>query len=127
MNTASVTEKSRYTKAEVTWPVVILTAHGALVAETKNISANGAFLLCRAPLHQKEKLKLFIMAPNRNSLHVSAEVSWSNPPGTEGDTLPCGVGIRFTRISAADRRFLRNIIAEHYARKTGRVAKTTQR
>ncbi len=127
MNTATVTEKSRYPKAEVTWPVVILTAHGALVAETKNISANGAFLFCRAPLHPKEKLKLFIMAPNRNSLHVSAEVSWSNAPDTEGDKPQCGVGIRFTRISAADRRFLRNIIADRYARKTRRVAKTTQR
>ncbi len=127
MNTATVTEKSRYPKAEVTWPVVILTAHGALVAETKNISANGAFLFCSAPLHPKEKLKLFIMAPNRNSLHVSAEVSWSNAPDTEVDIPQSGVGIRFTRISAADRRFLRDIIAEHYARKPRRVAKKTQR
>ena len=111
MNTATVTEKSRYPKAEVTWPVVILTAHGALVAETKNISANGAFLFCSAPLHPKEKLKLFIMAPNRNSLHVSAEVSWSNAPDTEVDLPQSGVAILFTRISAADRRFLRDIIA----------------
>jgi hypothetical protein len=118
LNTATVTEKSRYPKVEVTWPVVVLTAHGALVAETKNISANGAFLFCSAPLHPKEKLKLFIMAPNRNSLHVSAEVSWSNAHDTELDTTQGGVGIRFTTISAADRRFLRNIITEHYAKKT---------
>ncbi len=125
MNTARVSEKRRYTRVELSWPVVILTTQGAMVAETKNISASGAFIFCRAPLPPKEKLKVFIMAPNRHSLNVSAEVAWSNPLGAEGDTPPCGVGIRFTRISAADRQFLRDVVAEHHERNIGRLAETS--
>ena len=124
MNTAKVSEKRRNTRAEVSWPVVILTAHGAMVAETKNIGASGAFIFCRTPLSPKEKVKVFIMAPERKSLAVSAEVAWSNPLGGEGDTPPCGVGIRFTRVSPADRQFLRDIIAEHYESKVSRMAKS---
>ena len=62
------------------------------------------------------------MAPNRNSLNVCAEVAWSNFHATEGDTPPSGVGIRFTRISAADRQFLRDVITEHRGREIGRAA-----
>ncbi|MGD8370406.1 MAG: PilZ domain-containing protein [Syntrophobacterales bacterium] len=117
-----VTEKRKHSRAEVNWPVVIMTAHGATVAETKNIGASGAFIFCQAHLHPKEKVKVFVMAPNRHSLNISAEVVWSNPHSTEKDTPPCGAGIRFTRVSPGDRQFLRDFIAEHYERKVNRLA-----
>jgi Tfp pilus assembly protein PilZ len=122
LNTSAVPEKRRHTRAEVSWPVVILTSQGATVAETKNIGASGAFILCRAQLQPKEKIKVFVMAPNRNSLQISAEVAWSNPLGSEEDTPPCGVGLRFTRVAPSDRQFLREVIAQHYERKIGRIA-----
>lgn len=122
MNTRKVSEKRLNSRAEVSWPVVVLTSHGATVAETKNIGASGAFILCRAPLRPKDKLRVFVMAPNRNSINISAEVAWSNPLGSEEDDPPCGVGIRFTRISPADRQYLRNVIVEHYGRKLNRIA-----
>lgn len=122
LNTRAVSEKRLQSRAEVNWPVVILTSHGATVAETKNIGASGAFLLCRAPLRPKDKLRVFVMAPNRNSINISAEVAWSNPLCSEEDNPPCGVGIRFTRISPADRQYLRNVIAEHYGKKLSRIA-----
>ena len=122
MNTRTVSEKRLSSRAEVSWPVVVLTSHGATVAETKNIGASGAFILCRAPLRPKDKLRVFVMAPNRNSINISAEVAWSNPLCSEEDDPPCGVGIRFTRISPADRQYLRNVIAEHYGRKLNRIA-----
>jgi Tfp pilus assembly protein PilZ len=91
------------------------------VAETKNIGASGAFILCQAPLRPKEKLRVFVMAPNRNSLNISAEVAWSNPLCSEEDKPPCGVGIRFTSISPADRQYLRDIITTHYRKKIKRL------
>ena len=68
MNTPAVSEKRSHSRVEVSWPVVLLTSQGATVAETKNIGASGAFILCRAQLSPKEKLRVFVMAPNRNSL-----------------------------------------------------------
>jgi Tfp pilus assembly protein PilZ len=122
LDTPIVTEKRLTSRAEVKWPVVLLTSHGATVAETKNIGASGAFILCRAHLRPKEKVKVFVMAPNRNSLNISGEVAWANPLSTEEDSPPCGVGIRFTSISPTDRQYLRNLIAEHYGRKKQRLA-----
>ena len=124
LNTRTASERRLTSRVEVTWPVVVLTSHGATVAETKNIGASGAFILCRAPLRPKDKLRVFVMAPNRNSIDISAEVAWSNPLCSEDDDPPCGVGIRFTRISPAARQYLRNVIAEHYGRKLSRIAES---
>ena len=122
MNTPAVSEKRSHSRVEVSWPVVLLTSQGATVAETKNIGASGAFILCRAHLRPKEKIRVFVMAPNRNSLNISAEVAWSNPLCSEEDKPPCGVGLRFTSISPVDRQYLRNVIAEHYGKKLSRIA-----
>lgn len=122
MNTPAVSEKRSNSRVEVSWPVVLLTSQGATVAETKNIGASGAFILCQAYLRPKEKLRVFVMAPNRNSLNISAEVAWSNPLCSEEDRPPCGVGLRFTSISPADRQYLRHVIAEHYEKKLSRIA-----
>ena len=48
MDTPIVTEKRLTSRAEVKWPVVLLTSHGATVAETKNIGASGMRFLCSA-------------------------------------------------------------------------------
>ena len=117
-----MTERRLNSRVEVRWPVVLLTSLGATVAETKNIGASGAFILCRAHLRPKEKVKIFVMAPNRNSINISGEVAWSNPLCSEEDSPPCGVGIRFTRISPPDRQYLRNMIAEYYGKKIKRLA-----
>ena len=122
MNTPAVSEKRSHSRVEVSWPVVLLTSHGATVAETKNIGASGAFILCRAHLRPKEKLRVFVMAPDRKSLNISGEVAWSNPLSSEEDSPPCGVGIRFTSIAPADRQYLRDIIATHYGKKIKRMA-----
>lgn len=122
MNTPAASEKRSHSRVEVSWPVVLLTSQGATVAETKNIGASGAFILCRAHLRPKEKLRVFVMAPNRKSLSISGEVAWSNPLSSEEDSPPCGVGIRFTSIAPADRQYLRDIIATHYGKKVKRMA-----
>jgi len=122
LDTPIVSEKRLTSRAEVKWPVVLLTSHGATVAETKNIGASGAFILCRAHLRPKEKVKVFVMAPNRNPINISGEVAWSNPLSREEDSPPCGVGIRFTSISPTDRQYLRNLISSYYASKTKRLA-----
>ena len=122
MNTPATSEKRSHSRVEVSWPVVLLTSQGATVAETKNIGASGAFILCRAHLRPKEKLRVFVMAPNRKSLSISGEVAWSNPLSSEEDSPPCGVGIRFTSIAPADRQYLRDIIATHYGKKIKRMA-----
>ena len=100
-------------RVEVRWPVVVLTNCGAIVAETRNIGPRGAFICHKPPLLPKEKLKLFIMVPNRRALVVGAEVAWSNLYGSEMDSTPSGMGVYFRKISNGDRRLLEELVLKH--------------
>jgi hypothetical protein len=116
LDTQTVAERRRYPRAEVNWPVVILTNHGATLGETKNVGASGAFIFCRALLQPKDRFRVFMMPPDRQPLSIFVEVVWSNPHSSEEDVPPCGLGVRFRKISDADREFLRNVVKENYAK-----------
>ena len=103
------TEARKYPRSRGSWPVVILTDRGAIIAETRNISPLGAFIFCDRPLPPEEKIRVLIMFPNRRYLDVPAEVTWSYPYGTEKDDTPCGMGVRFIEISKADRDFIASL------------------
>lgn len=109
MNTSTVNNERSYPRIEGIWPVVILTTRGALAAETRNISPHGAYIVCERPLPPKEELRLYVMFPNRRYLDILAEVTWSYPYGSLEDATPCGMGVRFTRISDADREFISSL------------------
>ena len=109
MDTMEWTEARKYPRSKGSWPVVILTDRGAIIAETRNISPLGAFIFCDRPLPVEEKIRVLIMFPNRRYLDVPAEVTWSYPLGTENDDIPCGMGVRFVEISKADRDFIASL------------------
>jgi hypothetical protein len=46
-----------------------------------------------------------INAPEK-SLHVKAEVVWSNKYGPDDEINPRGMGVRFLKISSQDRKFI---------------------
>ena len=118
-----VSNRRRPDRVRVKWPVVLITSQGVIVAETKDISSEGAFIQCRLPLQAKEKLRLFIMTPDQRPLDLAAEVAWSNPHGSDRDSVPRGMGVRFTKVSRANRDFLSNALETHYKRKiSSRVA-----
>lgn len=104
-------------RIRVKWPVVIISAKGYSIAETRDISSEGAFIDCKLPLNEKDKLRLFIMAPNKRPLELPAEVAWSNPDHSERNTTHRGMGVRFIEISRRHRQLLRNIVADHYQAK----------
>jgi hypothetical protein len=116
MTTSESAEKRRSRRVKVRWPVVIMTDKGPVVGETRNIGSKGAFICCKEFIHPEERCRLFIMVPNHKPVVVPVKVAWSNPYGSELDTTPCGVGVRFTNISTADRekmlRELKNRAAE---------------
>ena len=111
MDASMVTEERGYPRSKGSWPVVMLTGRGALIAETRNISPLGAFIFCDQPLPVEEKIRLLIMFPNRRYVDISAEVTWSYPYGSEKDDTPCGMGVRFTEVSEQDRDFISSLIS----------------
>jgi len=96
-------ERRRNRRAKVRWPVVMMTSKGPVVGETRNVSDQGAFICCKEDVTPEARCRLFMMVPDQKPLVVPVEVCWSNPYGSEFDVTPCGVGVRFSDISAADR------------------------
>ena len=121
LNTSKVHNERKYHRIEGSWPVVILTSRGALAAETTNISPDGTFVVCDKPLPPKEELRLFIMFPNRRYLDIAAEVTWSYPFGSLEDATPCGMGLRFTRISDADTEFISSLASGYLRAESEKV------
>ena len=107
------------TRVRVKWPVVIITDKGVVVAETRDLSSEGAFIRCKLPLKPKEKLRLFIMAPDHRPFEVPAEVAWSNPHRTKPGSVARGMGVRFTEVSTAHHQIPRNLIENLYKSKLG--------
>jgi hypothetical protein len=111
------TERRTPTRVRVKWPVVIITARGVLVAETRDISNEGAFISCDLPLSPKEKLRLFIMAPNHRPFEIPAEVAWSAAQDSKPNSISSGMGVRFTETTAPQHQILRNIVEQLYKAK----------
>ena len=109
MDTTEWTETRKYPRSKGSWPVVIISDRGALIAETRNISPLGAFIFCDRPLPAQEKIRVLIMFPNQRYLDIPAEVTWSYPYGSYEDEPPCGMGVRFTEMTTADRDFISSL------------------
>jgi hypothetical protein len=117
-------ERRRHARVNVDWPAVVQHTSGGMVAEMENIGANGAFIRCDKPLRPREKFKLHIVTPNHSPLSASAEVAWLQVLCAEKDVPPCGMGIRFTRVSSDVRQYIRTFVAtqkkENQANKSSR-------
>jgi hypothetical protein len=104
-------DNRRYLRAPVDWPAVILKTGGASEVGLRDISLGGAFIRSDKPLIPKERSKLFIIVPNRRTLKVFFEVVWLRVDCSANNIPPCGMGIRFYRVSRTDRHFLHSFLA----------------
>lgn len=110
-------ERRRYPRVRAKWPAVIQKRGGAREAELRDISLGGAFIRCDKPLNPNERSKLFIIVPNGKTCTVYFEVVWLRVDCSRGHVLPCGVGIRFTRVPRFDRQYLTEVISKHSQKK----------
>jgi len=110
---AAEVEKRRYPRAEVNWPVTILTASGPIEGEVRNISSGGAFISCSEQPGLHETFRLVIKVPfERQYLLAKGKVARSNLYDPDDRTLLRGVAVRFTDISESDRELLNRIVAD---------------
>lgn len=106
-------ERRKYPRTDINWPVLIRDTIGAQVAEMENLSGRGALIRSHMPLMPKDKFKLHIMVPGHKPVHLKAEVAWLQVSCAQNSALPCGMGVRFLRISKRDFSYLAQIINEH--------------
>jgi hypothetical protein len=95
----------------------MMTSKGPVVGETRNVSDRGAFICCKEEVAPEARCRLFIMVPDRKPIIVPVEICWSNPYGSELDATPCGVGVRFRGIAAADREAILAVLTGELVKK----------
>ena len=100
-------------RAEITWPVTIITGVKVLQGRTVNISSSGALLCCGEQLSLNEIVRLSMKPPIRAQLEITAEVVRTNVPCAEDHDPPQGVAVRFIIISEKDRQFVSFSVYDH--------------
>jgi Tfp pilus assembly protein PilZ len=90
----NVTERRKYSRIRVQWPVSILAADEFRQGEMKDISLGGAFIHCEKPPRPNEKV-LLNYRDHSQKMQVIAQVTWTNYESEgSGDKL-AGVGVKF--------------------------------
>ena len=124
MDTSSIPEELQRQRAEVRWPVTLLTPHGPIDGETEYISLSRVLVVSKTSLPSEGDIGLLIKAPNHEALHMTSEVV-STTVNDSDDSVSCfGVELQLTNISEVDREFLCKIIANQHQDK---IVHSTQR
>ena len=104
-----------YPRAKLKWPVKMKTDDGVMEGVTLNITPDGCFISCRKPLKLNVVFELAIQVPkSKVVLKAKAEVVWSNIYGPDDEISPRGMGVRFTKIESAARKFIAQASLEHF-------------
>lgn len=108
--------RRRYSRAQVRWPVALLTSQNKTEGETENVCPIGACICCREVPIAEGSLRLVIKVPGHQPINLARRVVWSKVLGTSGDAPSFGVGVQFTKISESDSHFLREVISKRYGK-----------
>ena len=107
-------------RAEIKWPVTLLSTQAKIDGEIQNVSPAGAFISCREQPPADGNFFIIIKTPGLQTLSVAGKVIWSTIlEPKEGDSS-LGIGIQFTNMTPGDRKFLSNLVALHYKEKISR-------
>ena len=107
------TQKRKHPRAEVSWPVSLITSQGLFDGEIKNISKGGALIQCRDLPEAEESLELSIEIPDHH-LSISATVEKVRLNIDESNlALPTyDLAVRFSGIDVDQRTQLYDAIDE---------------
>jgi hypothetical protein len=117
LRTIKIKREHQYPKVDAKYPVVVLTADGAMRGETKHISTQQAFVRCKDPLRLYDVASMSIQFSEEEAILAEGEVIWSNRYGPDDEITPRGMVVRFTRLSAKERKRLHDTIVKQYKKK----------
>ncbi|MFC1822514.1 PilZ domain-containing protein [Thermodesulfobacteriota bacterium] len=102
-------EKRKHRRVAIDWPLDIITGHGIIEGEVKNISSDGMYICCRQPLKLNEKIRTSIKPPEHEDITIAGNVIWSDLCGMDDDYNQVGFGICFVEISDQSRAILQDL------------------
>lgn len=110
------TERRKHPRISVRWPVSVITDEGMVEGETRNITPEGVFILCKERLLENRHYQLIVKLPKHQPIVVKGRLIWSNLEESDDDSLLRGMGFSFVKISEGDRRYLEKVISIYGAK-----------
>ncbi len=105
-------DRRQFARAEVKWPVTILSPEQQPPGEIKSISQVGASIYCQKLPPAGQELSLEIQPPNRQSFLVFAKPIWAVDADSSERPYRFVFGVQFEYISEDDLQFLGNIVSQ---------------
>ena len=99
-------DRREYPRAEVKWPVTLITPEAQIEGEIENFTPKGLFVSCAEVPPSEGILRLVIKVLGRPTMNVAGKVIWSTIIDTTESGARLGVGIQFTEISKSDLKVL---------------------
>ena len=106
------TERRKYPRKNVCWPISLLTDTGIVEGETVDISVEGISINIEDPVPLDEILRICIEPDGHEVIEVSGRVTWSDLYGIDDEDHAIGMGVCFLEISDQDRHFLEELVSE---------------
>ena len=105
-------EKRQHPRAEIKWPIVLITTKGHIFGQTLDLSLGGALMRSWEKPDLVDGFALIFKPTNRRSfMTVSAERVWATTFRLDSKTTVHVLGVRFTEIFDEDLRFLDTVIS----------------
>ena len=113
MNSAYGTEKRKYPRVEVKWPVTMMTTDGDANGIVENVSSGGAYIRTRKLLSNNDLIVMGVLGLKQELLWIGAEVVRTDVAMTpKPEQAMLGIGVQFTTVSGEDYQFLQNVVSE---------------
>lgn len=102
---ASESEKRKYPRARIRWPVSVKTPQVSLRGLTRDISPGGFSIHLEKPLEISLPLTISTtIATSGDTLELTGEVVWSNNHRSDDESALPSIGVRFIAISYEGKR-----------------------
>ena len=98
MATSSASQKYEDQRAEVKWPVTLLTPHGPIEGETEYISLSRVLVASDTSFPSEGDIGLLIKAPNHQALHLSSKVVSATANNSDDSMNYFTVELQFTGV-----------------------------
>jgi hypothetical protein len=120
MDTSSASQIYESQRAEVKWPVTLLTSHGPIDGTTEYISISRVCVASKSSLPSEGAVSLLIKTPNNQALHMTGEVVNTVANDSDDGTTSFGVELQLTSMSDNEKEVLSGIIANSCENQTVR-------
>ena len=108
--------RRQFSRADVKWPVTLLSSQDKTEGETENVSPAGALIFCKKGPISDGSIRMVIKVPGHQPINVAGKVVWSTVLNPKDGPTSFGVGVQFTKISENDSHFLREVILKRYGK-----------